>query len=242
MNPDFSTEQRSLHQRYFRIGESNLTCGFDARESQGVGLPDRWTKARDWGLLPIPTEPAQWACALEALGEACDDRGFLFELVASQIACGSTINRFGSQDQKDSLGSALQNGECLTALAMTESGAGSDLSELETTATTSEGEFILTGEKILVTNAPDADLLVVFAVTRDTADQPRAYSAFLVEGDAPGVTRHPRLDLFLLSTETGRNYSAEETERLLEAAGLRVDQQVPLNVFNSQSLVVATSL
>jgi alkylation response protein AidB-like acyl-CoA dehydrogenase len=122
----------------------------------------------------------------EAAGFGCEDVGLLFAAGAHLFACVMPIARFGTETQRDML-PALCAGELIAANAITEDGAGSDISRLSTTATRMEGGYLLTGAKAFVTNAPIADLHLVYATT-DSQAGPWGISAFLVPATAEGVS------------------------------------------------------
>ena len=99
----------------------------------------------------------------EALGRGGADRGLLFALGAHLFGCVIPIARFGTDDQAATWLPGLVNGETVAALAMTESGSGSTVSELTTEAVAADGGYVLSGHKRLITNAPDAGLFLTFA-------------------------------------------------------------------------------
>lgn len=80
------------------------------------------------------------------------------------------------------------SGEAVAAFALTEAEAGSDLSGISTRAHRDGDEWVLSGEKVFISNAPVADMFVVFARTSDEAPASRALSAFLVPGQHKGVS------------------------------------------------------
>ena len=123
----------------------------------------------------------------EALGRGGADRGLLFALGAHLFGCVIPIARFGSDDQAAAWLPRLIQGETVAALAMTEAGSGSTVSELKTEAIAADGGYVLSGHKRLVTNAPDAGLFLAFA-REAGASGPFSLTAFLVPGDTPGLS------------------------------------------------------
>ena len=83
--------------------------------------------------------------------------------------------------------------EHLGALAMTETGAGSDVMSMRTTATRDGDEYVLNGSKMWITNAPQSDVMIVYAVTDSEAGS-RGLSAFIVERGTPGYSTAQKLD------------------------------------------------
>jgi len=84
-------------------------------------------------------------------------------------------------------------GEYLGALAMSESGAGSDVMSMRTTAKRDGDSYVLNGSKMWITNAPGADVLIVYAKTDPDAGK-RGVTAFLVERGTPGLSTPQKLD------------------------------------------------
>ena len=125
------------------------------------------------------------ACCLmrEALGEASP----LADAVFALQGLGTTpILLSGSQAQKDRWLGGIAEGRVMTAFAMTEAGAGSDVAAIAAAARRDGSGYVLQGSKTLISNAGIADLYVVFAST-DRARGSKGISAFLVPADAPGL-------------------------------------------------------
>ena len=119
----------------------------------------------------------------EALGEISP----LADAVFALQGLGTTpIILGGSPAQKDRWLGPIARGEVMTAFAMTEPGAGSDVGGIATTATRDADDYVLDGAKTLISNAGIADLYVVFAST-DRAKGSKGISCFLVPTDAPGL-------------------------------------------------------
>ena len=125
------------------------------------------------------------ACCLmrEALGQASP----LADAVFALQGLGTTpILLAGSQAQKERWLGSIAEGRVMTAFAMTEAGAGSDVGAIATAARRDGSGYVLQGSKTLISNAGIADLYVVFAST-DRARGSKGISAFLVPADAPGL-------------------------------------------------------
>lgn len=111
--------------------------------------------------------------------------------------CVNQICLNGNQQQKQKYLAKLCTGEHVGALAMSESGAGSDVVSMQLTATRTEDnstDFILNGHKMWITNGPDADIFVVYARTEKRSDHSHGISAFIVEGDNPGLQPQTKID------------------------------------------------
>jgi acyl-CoA dehydrogenase len=104
------------------------------------------------------------------------------------------IEHYGTEAQKSRWLPRMASGETIAGIAMTEPGAGSDLAGIRTRAErTASGEWVLTGQKIFISNGQIADLFVVVAKT-DPAAGARGVSLFLVEPDRPGFARGRNLE------------------------------------------------
>jgi acyl-CoA dehydrogenase len=135
-------------------------------------------------LQPILDLDLRGCCLMrEALGEASP----LADAVFALQGLGTTpILLGGSPAQKERWLGPIAQGEVMTAFAMTESGAGSDVAAIATTARRKGSEYVLDGSKTLISNAGIADLYVVFAST-DRAKGAKGISCFLVPADAQGL-------------------------------------------------------
>ena len=105
---------------------------------------------------------------------------------------GQVIARFGSDEQKQRYLPGMAAGALIGSFALTEAEAGSDPAGLRTTARRDGDEWVLDGGKRYITNAPLADLFVVFARTDPAQQGGRGISSFVVETGTPGVTVGPK--------------------------------------------------
>lgn len=104
---------------------------------------------------------------------------------------GQLLLLAGSEEQCERYLPKIASGELVIAFALTEPEAGSDPSSLTTTARQNGADYVLKGTKRFITNAPIADLFVVFARTSGLRGDPDGISAFLVESDRPGLSVGP---------------------------------------------------
>ena len=107
--------------------------------------------------------------------------------------CINQIRRWGNEDQKRKYLPKLISGEHVGSLAMSEAGAGSDVVGMKLRADKVQGGYVLNGTKFWITNAPDADTLVVYAKTAP-GEGSRGITTFLVEKDMPGFSIGQKLD------------------------------------------------
>jgi acyl-CoA dehydrogenase len=102
--------------------------------------------------------------------------------IAGQVLVG-----FGTDEQKARWLEAMASGKVVASFALTEPGAGSNPAGLRTKAVCAQGDWVISGEKRFITNAPVADLFVVFARTRPADDAGPGIAVFLVPADTTGV-------------------------------------------------------
>ena len=129
--------------------------------------------------------------AMEEISRASASIGLSYG--AHSNLCVNQINRNGNDDQKARYLPKLISGEHVGALAMSEPGAGSDVVSMTLKADKRGERYVLNGNKMWITNGPDADVLVVYAKTDPTAG-PRGISAFLVEKGYAGFSTGQKLD------------------------------------------------
>ncbi|WP_111912046.1 isovaleryl-CoA dehydrogenase [Aeromonas media] len=107
--------------------------------------------------------------------------------------CINQIHRHGTPDQKARYLPDLVSGRHVGALAMSEPGAGSDVVSMRLTAVRENDHYVLNGNKMWITNGPDADTFVIYAKTDANAGA-KGISAFIVEAGTPGFTTAQKLD------------------------------------------------
>jgi alkylation response protein AidB-like acyl-CoA dehydrogenase len=196
MDFGWSDEQHRLREEIVRFAQRELNDDLLERDEEGRFSPESWKKCAAVGLQGLPVEegyggggldPLSVVIALEALGYGCRDNGLIFSLNAQIWSCEVPIQKFGSDEQKQRYLPGLCDGSLIGVQAMTEPESGSDAFGMKTTAIRQDGHYVLKGTKTFVTNAPIADILVVFART-DYAKGFAGVSAFLVDRDAPGLS------------------------------------------------------
>ena len=137
--------------------------------------------------------------AMEAMGQACADMGLLFALNTQMWTVQLPILKFGTEEQKSKFLPGLCRGELLGAHAMTEPNSGSDAFSLQTTAERCDGGYRLNGTKRLVTLAPIADVVIVFATVNPSLGK-WGVTAFLVERESLGYRVSPTMEKMGLRT------------------------------------------
>ena len=172
---------------------------------------DLWPELGELGLLGITVEESDGGAglgylahvvAMEEISRASASVGLSYG--AHSNLCVNQLRRWGDDDQKRRYLPALISGEHVGALAMSEPGAGSDVMGMTTTAVRDGGDYVLNGTKMWITNAPEADVAIVYAITESRDDGHNRLSAFIVERDTPGYSTAQKLDkLGMRGSDTG---------------------------------------
>jgi isovaleryl-CoA dehydrogenase len=161
---------------------------------------DLWPEVGELGLLGITVDEEYGGSnlgylahviAMEEISSASASVGLSYG--AHSNLCVNQLSRWGNDEQKTRYLPKLVAGEHLGALAMSEAGAGSDVMGMRTTAIRDGDDYILNGSKMWITNAPKANVMIVYAVTDADAGN-RRLSAFVVESDIKGFSTPQKLD------------------------------------------------
>jgi isovaleryl-CoA dehydrogenase len=171
---------------------------------------DLWRKMGDMGLLGITVDESMGGTAMgylahiiamEEISRASASVGLSYG--AHSNLCVNQIRRNGSDAQRKKYLPKLISGEHVGALAMSEPNAGSDVVSMKLRAEQKGDRYVLNGNKMWITNGPDADTLVVYAKT-DVGAGPRGITAFLIEKGFKGFSVAQKLDkLGMRGSNTG---------------------------------------
>ncbi|HTP52093.1 MAG TPA: acyl-CoA dehydrogenase [Anaeromyxobacteraceae bacterium] len=144
----------------------------------GVSVPTEWGGA---GM-----DNVSYAVAMEEISRGCAGTGVIMS-VNNSLYCDPVL-KFGTDEQRKEFLAPFARGEKLGAYALTEPMSGSDAAEMRTTATKRGAEYVLSGTKNFITNGPQADVILLFAMTDRTKGH-KGISAFLVPTDTKGFVR-----------------------------------------------------
>lgn len=192
VNLTLTPEQEMMRKMVRDFSRSEIMPFIESMDEQDQFPRDVIEKMATLGLMGIPI-PEKWGGAgadyisyILALEELSRVSATVGVILAVHTSVGTMpILRYGTEEQKKKYVTRLAQGEYLGAFALTEPHAGSDASQIRTTAKRVGETYILKGSKIFITNAGEADIYIVFAVT-DPGAGPKGISAFIVEKDTPG--------------------------------------------------------
>jgi L-prolyl-PCP dehydrogenase len=196
MDFSWSEDQLEFRDQIIRLAQRELSDGVIERDADESFSRDAWKKCAAVGIQGLPV-PEQYGgsgadalvimLAMEALGYGCKDNGLIFSINAHMWSCEMPIVRFGTEEQQRRFLPGLSDGSLIGVQTMTEPDSGSDAFSLVTTAERRSGSYVVNGAKTFITNAPIADVFVVFAKTQPGRGF-GAISALLVERGTAGLS------------------------------------------------------
>ncbi len=168
----FEIEGKVDRSFWLACGQAGLLCPTVAEENGGLGL--------DFGYNAVVAEELAYAGSSAGITLQSD-------IVAEYI------QKYGSPEQREKYLPAMITGEVITAIAMTEPGAGSDLQGIRTTARRDGNHYVINGSKTYITNGQLADLIILVAKTEPELGA-KGTSLILVESEREGFARGRNLD------------------------------------------------
>lgn len=208
MNFQWTEQQQALWAQTEQFARTQLNDDLVARDYTGTFVEDHWQAIARQSVFGLYIPEDYGGCgydmvttvyALEALGHGCPDNGLTLAVNGQMWAVQVPILHFGTDAQKQKYLPALIDGTLKGADAMTEPQTGSDALNLQTTATKTDGGYVLNGHKTYIGLGPVADLILVFASTNPKHGR-WGVSAFLVNAHSDGVTLGPAEDKMGLRT------------------------------------------
>jgi len=200
---EWTPDQSTLRDKIIAFARKKLNDDVVDRDRAATFPRDLWLECGVLGLQGLPVaeelggggfDPLSTAIALEALGYGCRDGGLVFSICAHLLGCVVPVWKHGNDVLKRRLLPSLCDGRSIAVCAMTEPTSGSDAFAMSTRAEPVGDGFRIDGTKIFGTNAPVADLALVYAVTDRRKAPHGGITAFLVRTDAPGVRVSQRFE------------------------------------------------
>ena len=208
MDFSLSAEQQEFKEAAVTFARRELDQDLATREEAGQFPRQAWGACAKFGIqgLPVPTELGgggadmlTTAVVMEALGYGCHDNGLIFSLNAQMWSLELPLVKFGTPAQQQAYLPRLVSGDLIGVHAMTEPDSGSDAFGMRTRAERRGDQYVLNGTKLYITNAPVADVVLVFAA-HPGRSRMAGVSAFLVEKGTPGFTVSRSLEKMGLRT------------------------------------------
>jgi alkylation response protein AidB-like acyl-CoA dehydrogenase len=192
--PWLSDEQRDYYEVACAFAGKLVDDPVADRDAEGRFWREGWDRCGAFGFQGLPI-PEEWGgggadvvttmLGLEALGYGCPDSGLVFSVNAHMWTSEIPLWAFGTREQQQRWLPGLCSGQLIGCHTITEPDAGSDAFALQTRAARTSAGFVIDGRKTFITNAPVADLFIVFART-GAGIGPFGVSAFLIEAGTPG--------------------------------------------------------
>lgn len=198
--PPLNDELQLIQNTVTQFAQNEIAPKVEEIEQAGHIPPTLWRKMGDLGLLGLTAESEYGGSAMgylahvivmEALSRASASVGLSYG--AHSNLCVNQISLNGTPQQKKQYLPKLISGEHIGALAMSETGAGSDVTSMQLRADKKGDRYILNGHKMWITNGPQANVIIVYAKT-DPAAGKKGITAFIVENNFKGLSIAQKLD------------------------------------------------
>jgi alkylation response protein AidB-like acyl-CoA dehydrogenase len=195
MQPWQDGQIEEIRERYRQLAAAELTGDRQARDAAAERDPALWKHAAELGLLGLcmPEDYggsglsiSHTVAAFEGVAEGCPDGGFVYGLISQLFGVQIALLHMASEEVRAKYLPPAIAGDLSLVYGFTEPQGGSDAYLIETKAEQDGDDWLITGQKVLVTNAPAADVSLVFART-GKGRSPFALSAFVVDMDQPGA-------------------------------------------------------
>ena len=195
MDFSLSGEQHELIEAATSFARRELNNDLAKRDDVGEFPRDAWQSCAKFGIqgMPVPAELGgagsdilTTTLVMEALGYGCHDNGLLFSLNAQLWSVEMPLVIFGTPAQQQAYLPGLMSGDIIGGHAMTEPESGSDALHMRARAERRGDHYLLHGTKQYITNAPVADVFLVYASVQDRPGL-SGLSAFLVDAATPGL-------------------------------------------------------
>ena len=220
MDFSWSDDELTLQKSVIKFAREELNDNVIARDLNEEFSWDGWKKCAKFGIqgLPVAEEYGgggadilTTVCALEALGYGCRDNGLIFSINAHMWSSEIPFQSFGTAEQKKKYLPKLTSGEFVGVHAMTEPSSGSDAFALRSRAERKGDRYVINGTKTFITNAPIADVVIVFANV-DPSKGAAGITGFIVDKGTPGFTISKKLNKMGLRTSPMAELVFEDCE------------------------------
>ena len=206
MDFEWTADHLRLRRGAVEFAASRLADGVAQRDREGDFSHEAWQACAEFGLQGLLV-PAEWngggqdllsaVAVFEGIGYGARDNGMVFSVAAHAASCEGPLCAFASEAQKSAWLPGLADGSLIGATGITEPDSGSNALALATTAVQHGDGWLLNGSKTFVTNAPVADIFVVYARTGPGFG---GVTCFLVPRHTEGLVIGPPIEKMGLRT------------------------------------------
>ena len=194
----YNEDHEAFRETVRKVFAEHMEPHLDSHEEEGIVPREAWKALGDAGMLCPTVAEENGGLGLD-FGFNCvlaEELSYMGSSAGFTLQNDITVNyfeRLGSPEQKEKYLPGMISGDVITAIAMTEPGAGSDLQGIRTTAVEDGNHLVINGSKTYITNGQNADVVIVVAKTDPNAGA-KGTSLVLVDADTPGFARGRNLD------------------------------------------------
>lgn len=195
MDFELNDEMRMLSEMAYKFAMNEIAPVAEKADHDEIYMPDVRKKAGENGLIGCWIQEEYGGAGVgflgnsiitEQLSRAC--MGFALSITAATFGC-ENLYYYGTEEQKKKYFPGVCAGDTVCAGAYTEPNAGTDVAGYKTRAVEDGDHFVITGNKMFITNGTVCDWMVVQAVTDPQEKVHKSFSQFIVDADTPGITR-----------------------------------------------------
>lgn len=194
----YNEDHEAFRDTVRKVFAEHLVPNLEEHEAEGIVPRSVWKALGDAGMLCMTVKEENGGLGLDfgfnaVLGEEMAYAGSSAGFTLQNDITANYIERLGRPEQREKYLPGMVSGDIISAIAMTEPGAGSDLQGVRTTAKRDGNHLVVNGSKTYITNGQNADVIIVVAKT-DPAQGAKGTSLVLVDADTPGFERGRNLD------------------------------------------------
>ncbi|BBI21629.1 acyl-CoA dehydrogenase family protein [Qipengyuania flava] len=194
----YNEDHEAFRDTVRKVFAEHMTPFLDQHEEEGIVPRSAWKALGEAGMLCPTVKEENGGLGLDFGFNCvlCEELSYLGSSAGFTLQNDITANyieRLGTEEQRQKYLPGMVSGDIISAIAMTEPGAGSDLQGIRTTAIKDGNHLVVNGSKTYITNGQNADVIIVVAKT-DPAQGAKGTSLVLVDADAEGFERGRNLD------------------------------------------------
>jgi alkylation response protein AidB-like acyl-CoA dehydrogenase len=194
----YNEDHEAFRDTVRKVFAEHMTPYLDQHEEEGIVPRSAWKALGEAGMLCPTVKEENGGLGLDFGFNCvlCEELSYLGSSAGFTLQNDITANyieRLGTEEQRQKYLPGMVSGDVISAIAMTEPGAGSDLQGIRTTAVKDGNHLVVNGSKTYITNGQNADVIIVVAKT-DPTQGAKGTTLVLVDADTPGFERGRNLD------------------------------------------------